>query len=157
MMIKSLVAAAAALGLLVVSSVADANIKVTPSGHLVAPSAAQQDELLHLVLLHHAPEEAQRIVRNAIWVDRKDADHLVITVTEDSPGEILPCIAVVSIGGVVNEPIVETKKGDGVFDGPGSCVVMPSGPTACFFHGASSAAAPMKLHIAIEWAEAEPR
>jgi hypothetical protein len=152
-MMKNLtaVAAAAVVVLLGASSTLDANIKVTPRGHLFEPSLNQQHEVFQILLSHHAPDFAQQVLANAIWVDRKDADNLVVTVTEDAPAEILPCIAVVSLGGTLNPPLIETKKGDGSFNGPAQSVILSGGETFSMFHGAPSTSAPMKLHVALEW------
>jgi len=146
------VAAAAAIVLLGASSSLDANIKVTPRGHLFEPSLNQQHEVFQLLLTHHAPDFAQQVLAAAIWVDRKEADNLVVTVTEHSAGEILPCLAVITVGGAINAPLIETKKGDGSFRGPAETSILSGGETFSMFHGAPSTAAPMKLHIAIEWA-----
>ncbi len=143
-------AALAGLILTVLASSSPAAIKVTPSGHLFTPSAAQQDDLYHFLLGHHAPADALHIVQSAIWVDMKDAHNLVVTITEDAPAEILPCVAIVTIGGATGG-IIETKKGDGAFNGaPTGVTTLPSGGTALMFHGTQSHAAAMKLHVALK-------
>src|SRR5262249_119167 len=109
----ALVAAVAAFAILVAASTGSADIKVTPQGHLFTSTDAQKAEVFNFFLREFPPPEAQLMLAQVIWVDPKNADKVVINQSEDTPGEILPCPAIVILGGVVQVVEADVDAGDG--------------------------------------------
>jgi len=140
-----LVVAATAFGIVLTASSGLANVKVTPDGHISTLTDAQETELFN-ILVHnnHTPQEAQAIAKDAIIIDPKGASELVVTATEDQPGEILPCQVICVLGGVA-QGTAETKRGDGSYNGPPSTVLQSSCGRVLDFHGIPSTNDPLKI------------
>ena len=140
------------------SSAAAPDIKVTPEGHLVTLTPSQSQELRDAIEIHlcpnpfvcfFGPDYVNAVFNQAISIDLKDATNLVITVTENTPGTILPCLAVVIPTDGNVSASADAKHGDAEFSNPPTKVELPSGGVVFVFHGTPSEFGASKLHITL--------
>ncbi len=140
-----------ALGLILVPihSAWALNVKVV-GGNLVILTHSQQQDVFNFCLTMHPNQVVfcNQVVTTTIAV-QLTKDSIIITATEDHPGEILPCVAIVVVGGIGGgqvQSFAEQIKGDGSFNTPPQSA-FPSWGTILDFHGTPSTQVPLTLKI----------
>jgi hypothetical protein len=129
-------------------------LRVRPANHRGLLTRSQEEELFRVLLNQHPedPSLAAKVFAQAIIIDPFRADRVIVKITEEQAGEILPCVAVVVQGGEIAPPFPEvtTLEGDGLFEGPPE-VFQGCGFQIMMFHGTRSTQVPLKLEVPLEF------
>lgn len=157
---RAVLVCAALLCVLLASTGGSAEIKRTPGGHLGSLNIQQQQDLFNALFFSYlqqgnpvpvAAQLAQNVVQQTTVVMHKNAPQLVVTLTEECPGDIEPCLAVAFPDNTVQFIDIETKQGDGQYSGQPLCLFHFQWGGVAIFEGVPSVNDPMKLHVNVQW------
>ncbi|MBI2933495.1 MAG: hypothetical protein HYY16_17775 [Planctomycetes bacterium] len=121
---------------------------IRPDKYVTTLTDAERAELFEWLLQYHSPDFAVRVVEQAIVMDRPDKkDRLKVGITEENPGELLPCVAELLYGNHLLTSGVDTLAGDGSFEGAPFSTGDLSYGSVQHFHGTQSLTKPLHLKI----------